>query len=255
MEGQIAVYVSWFIFAIFSYMLLVYSISSLWFVRIKAKQSFYDWNLIAIETVIFALNLIGQVFTVYLFLVSGRDLITNKQSTTTEYWILIGVNFFLILVYLFFYLYFSNNLAVKFTDQKVYLVGMSVLNSAFISVEKLGNNNVVMEYVYNQEKRRKWTEKLKFYRFFASTKFILENYKKYFDPRRNLDFFNLDNVVQDTKTDKVQTTDVVASREGDGKKNDVVTSKVKVNNATLKDVDTVNSKIVVNKNKNKVKSK
>ncbi len=205
MDIKVAVYASWFIFAIWCYIVLVYAISSIWFARIKAIKTFWDFRAITIETFFFVITLIGQIFTIFLFLDSGKKLIKTGGETTTKYWILISLNFIFILCYLFFYLFFSNNLAVKFTKEKVYLIGMSVLNSAFIFVKKSPNNSVTLEYVYNQSQGKKWTEKLKFFSFFKSTKFVLDNYKTFFDPERNLSFFNIDQVsLSKEKVNKIQ---------------------------------------------------
>ena len=149
-----------------------------------------------IDLVIFALNFIGQIFTVYLYIDQGKDLITSDASTTTEYWILISVNLFLVIAYLLFFLIFTNNLAVKMTDTKLHLPGISVLNSAFISVTTTKSGDLILEYVYKHEAEKKWTEKLKFYRCFASTQFIKDNYIHFFDPEKNLAFFNLHRVTK-----------------------------------------------------------
>ena len=143
---------------------------------------------------LFIPNLVGQVFTVYLFLEQGKDLIDGELTTTTEYWVLVSINLFLIVCYLVFFLVFSNNLAVKMTDTHIYLLGMSVLNSAIIRVKELEKGSLILEYVYKHEANKKWTEELKFYSFFPSTAFVRQNYLRFFDPEKNLAFFDLHNV-------------------------------------------------------------
>lgn len=212
MSAKIAIYTSWFIFAVWVYIVLVYAISFLYFGRIKTKNTFYDQKALIIQGVILVLNLVGQVFTIYLYLTQGKDLIAADGLTTTEYWILLPINLVLVIVYLLFFLIFTNNLAVKMTDTKLYLPGLSVINSAFIKVEVTKSGDVILEYVYKHEGEKKWTEKLKFYHFFASTQFIQKNYVHFFDPEKNLAFFNLHRVTKskDESQSDPKTTDTVA---------------------------------------------
>ena len=200
MDARIAVYTSWFIFAIWIYIVLIYTISFLYFWRVKTKNAFYDRRALTIDTIIFSLNLVGQIFTVFLYIDQGKNLMTTNASTTTEYWILLSLNLFLVICYLVFFLVFTNNLAVKMTDTKLYLMGISVLNSAFIRATKNKDGSFVLEYVYKHEGEKKWTEKLKFYSFFGSTKYIINNYTRFFDPEKNLAFFNLHRVTKKDDT-------------------------------------------------------
>lgn len=213
MDAKIAVYTSWFIFAIWAYIVLIYAVSFLYFGRVKTRTTFYDRKALLIDLFIFALNLVGQVFTVYLYLVQGKKLINSAGAVTTEYWILVAINLFLVICYLVFFLVFTNNLAIKMTETKFYLPGISVLNSAFIKVTVTPKGDLILEYVYKHEMEKKWTEKLKFYRFFASTKFVKDNYMRFFDPERNLAFFNLHRVSKKTATTsqekQVNTSDTI----------------------------------------------
>ncbi|WHP39150.1 MAG: hypothetical protein QJQ54_00605 [Mollicutes bacterium] len=79
---------------------------------------------------------------------------TPAASTKTFYLVLFIVNLFLMLAQLVIFLFFSNNFAVKFTAEKLHIVGMSVLYSAIIGLRKTTDGTVVLEYVYKKENRQ-----------------------------------------------------------------------------------------------------
>ena len=100
---------------------------------------------------------------------------------------------------------FSNNFLIIFTDDKIYLFGLSIINSAIVKIQKQNKWVYFLEYVYKKDGSLTYTEKCRFWIFSNSTTFLVKNYLKFIDLNRNNAFFKIDQVLKaTTKTEKAK---------------------------------------------------
>ena len=207
MKAEIFVFGSWFTFAIAAYLILICIFGLLWFYRVKSNNYRVDWTLVGSNMVFAILSLVGAIFTIVLYAQHGKayldyevtaktsEAVKNEMATIETYY---TANFFtnliIIIGWVIFLVLFSNNFALKFTNDKTYLFGLSILNSAIIKIGPAKKYIHILEYVFKKDGNNKWTEKCRFWNFSATTKYLMANYTQFIDCERNKAFFDLHKV-------------------------------------------------------------
>ena len=211
MSAKVVVYALWFLFGLWSYVTFIYVVGFVWFLTIKTRKRKYDFLSNFLDIFFWIFTFVGQILTIYLYVDSGKDLINSGSNPTTFYWVVLIYNFVTVIFYIFFLFFFSNNFEVKFTEEKFYIVSVSVLNSSIIKVARNSRNHLIVEYVYKKEVNKIWTEKLIFHKWFTLAKFIEDNYLAYFDPEKNktlLEISKVTKLVQKTDSEVTDAADL-----------------------------------------------
>lgn len=194
----VLVYGSWFTFAIILYLLLINIFGFIWIWRIKSSKRHFDLNLIIANGVFAVLALAMAILNIVFYSLHGNAVLADKASASVTRWYLIV--FILSAVIMIFWMIFviacSNNFVVLLTSDKIYLFGLSILNSAIIKVARQNKTSYFLEYVYKKEGKMIYTERCRFWKFSATTKFLLNNYKDYLNLERNNAFFSFDQILK-----------------------------------------------------------
>ena len=196
--NEVLVYGSWFTFAIILYLLLINLLGFIWIFRLKPQKWFWDRLLVGINGGFAVSGFVILVLTVVLFALEGKAVQTGKAPTIAKnlYLGLFITSLTIMLFWMVFLIACSNNFIIMFTTDKVYLFGLSILNSAIVKVGKQNKASYFLEYVYKKEGKTVYTERCRFWRFSPSTQFFLTHYPTYLNVERNNAFFSLDEVLK-----------------------------------------------------------
>lgn len=203
MSPHVIVYGSWFAFAIIAYLIVINLFGFIWAFRIQSKNRSIATPLIAINTIFGILSLAINILIIVLYSLYGKSYVATPATIETKiktfYTIVFFFAVFLMLGWMAFVIMFSNNFLIVFTDEKIYLFGLSIINSAIIKIEKQNNWFYNLEYVYKKDGNLTYTEKCRFWIPSLTTKFLLKNHVKFMDLKRNNAFFKLDQVLKTEK--------------------------------------------------------
>ncbi len=195
---EVLVYGSWFTFAIILYLLLINVFGFIWVWRIKASKRHLDLNLIIINAVFAVLGLAMAILNIVYYSLHGQAVLTSKASESAQqsYLIIFILSALVMVLWMVFVIACSNNFVVLFTTDKIYLFGLSILNSAIIKVARQNKTSYFLEYVYKKEGKMIYTERCRFWKFSSTTKFLTANYKAYLDLDRNNAFFSFEQILK-----------------------------------------------------------